>query len=93
MKSSTNLLKKCTAEPYSFLFIDATLSSDNPLHFKKNLLEKIEKLIMTTDREIRDEKLQYHITREAVKISALSSGKTDKYEYLRGEEIVPFIQR
>ena len=93
MKSSTNLLKKCTAEPYSFLCIDATLSSDNPLHFKKNLLEKIEKLIMTTDREIRDEKLQYHITREAVKISALSSGKTDKYEYLRGEEIVPFIQR
>ena len=48
---------------------------------------------MTTDREIRDEKLQYDINREAVKISALSSGKTDKYEYLTGEEIVPFNQR
>ena len=48
---------------------------------------------MTTDREIRDEKLQYDINREAVKISALSSGKNDKYEYLTGEEIVPFNQR
>ena len=48
---------------------------------------------MTTDREIRDEKLQYDINREAGKISALSSGKTDKYEYLTGEEIVPFNQR
>ena len=48
---------------------------------------------MTTDCEIRDEKLQCDINREAVKISALSSGKTDKYEYLTGEEIVPFNQR
>ena len=48
---------------------------------------------MTTEREIRDEKLQYDINREAVKISALSSGKNDKYEYLTGEEIVPFNQR
>ena len=35
------------------------------------------------------EKLQYDINREAVKISALSSGKIDKYEYLTGEEILP----
>ena len=27
--------------------------------------------------------------REAAKISALSSGKIDKYEYLTGEEILP----
>ena len=32
---------KCTAKPYSFLVIDCTLPSDNPLHFKKNLLERI----------------------------------------------------
>ena len=38
-------------------------------------------------------KLQYDIKREAAKISALSSGKTDKYEYLTGEEISPFNQR
>ena len=35
---------------------------------------------MTIDDQIRDEKLQYDVTREAVKISALSSGKIDKYE-------------
>ena len=42
---------------------------------------------MATDYNIRDEKLQYDINREAAKISALSSGKTDEYEYLTGEEI------
>ena len=36
-----NLYKKCTAKPYSFLVIDTTLSSDNPLHLRKNLLERI----------------------------------------------------
>ena len=44
---------------------------------------------MTIEDQIKDEKLQYDINREAVKISALSSGKIDKYEYLTGEEILP----
>ena len=48
---------------------------------------------MTIDDKIRDEKLQYHINREAAQISALSSGKIDKYEYRTGEEIVPLNQR
>ena len=48
---------------------------------------------MTIDDKIRDEKLQYDINREAAKISALSSGKIDKYEYLTGEEVLPFNQR
>ena len=46
--------------------------------------------------KIRDEKLQYNINREAAKISTLSSGKIDKYEYLTGEGmimIMPFNQR
>ena len=43
---------------------------------------------MTTDEKIRDEKLQYDANREVAKISALSSGKIDKYEYLTGEEIL-----
>ena len=47
---------------------------------------------MTIDDKIRDEKLQYHINREAAKISELSSGKIDKYEYLTGEEISPSDQ-
>ena len=37
---------------------------------------------------IRYEKLQYGFNREAAKISALSSGKIDKYEYLTGEYIL-----
>ena len=48
---------------------------------------------MTIDDKIRDEKLQFDINRETAKISALSSGKNDKYEYLRGEEILPSHQR
>ena len=49
--------------------------------------------IMTIEDQIEDEKLQYDINREAVKISALSSGKLDKYEYLTGEEMLPSNQR
>ena len=48
---------------------------------------------MTIDDKIRDEKLQYDINREATKISALSSGKIDKYEYLSGVEILPSDQK
>ena len=40
---------------------------------------------MTTDDKIRDENLLYDINRKAAKISALSSGQIDKYEYLIGE--------
>ena len=43
---------------------------------------------MTLEDQIRDEKLQYYIHREAAKILALSSGKSDKYEYLTSEEIL-----
>ena len=48
---------------------------------------------MTIEDQIEDEKLQYDINREAVKISALSSGKLDKYEYLTGEKILPLNQQ
>ena len=82
-----NLYKKCTAKPLSFLVIDANLASDNPLRFRNNLLEKI-KLIMTIDDKIRGD-----INSQAAKISALSSGKIDKYEFLAGEEILPSNQR
>ena len=41
---------------------------------------------MTIDDQIRDEKLQQDFNGEAAKILALSSGKTDKHEYLTGEE-------
>ena len=48
---------------------------------------------MTTDAKIRDEKLQYDVNREAAKITALSSGKIDKYEFFTGVEILPSNQR
>ena len=47
---------------------------------------------MTIDEKIRDEKLQYNINIEAAKISAPSLGKTDEYEDLTGEEILPCNQ-
>ena len=48
---------------------------------------------MTIEDQIKDEKLQHDINREAAKVSALSSGKIDKYEYLTGEEILPSNQQ
>ena len=48
---------------------------------------------MKIDDQIKYDKLRYDINREAAKISALSSGKTDKYEYLTGEEILPSNQK
>ena len=48
---------------------------------------------MIIDDKTRDEKLQYDIHREAAKISTLSSGTIDKYEYLTGEEILSPDQR
>ena len=48
---------------------------------------------MTINDQIRDEKLQYEVNREALKISALSLKKFDKYECLTGEEILPSNQK
>ena len=63
------------------LDVVATLASDNTLRFRKNILERIQKTIVKYDGKVKDEKLQYDISREAAKISALISGKIDKYEY------------
>ena len=49
--------------------------------------------IMTLNDQIRDEKLQYNINIKAAEISALSSGKIDKYEYLIGKKILPSNQQ
>ena len=48
---------------------------------------------MTINDQIRDEKLQYDIDRKEAEISAKSSGKRHKYEYLTGEEILPSNQQ
>ena len=44
---------------------------------------------MTIGDKIRDEKLECDINGEAAKMSALSSGKIDKYEYLIGKDVLP----
>ena len=44
---------------------------------------------MTINDQIRDEKLQYEVNRKAIKISAKSSGKFHKYEYLTRQDISP----
>ena len=43
--------------------------------------------------KIRDKKTKYDINREAAKMSALPSGKVDKYKYLTGEEILTSDRR
>ena len=48
---------------------------------------------MTINDQIRDEKLQYYIKREAAKTSASLLGKLQKYEYLTGEDILPSNQQ
>ena len=68
-----------------------------PLH--QIILQDLEKSfsiynkIMAIDHQIRDTKLQYDNDREAAIISAISSGKTDKYECFAGEEILPSNQQ
>ena len=47
---------------------------------------------MTNDAKIKDEKLQYDINIKAAKMSPLSSGKIDQYEYLKDEKILPSYQ-
>ena len=48
---------------------------------------------MTSNNQIRDEKLQYDINRKAAKTSDLLSGKINNYEYLTGKEILPSNQQ
>ena len=84
--------RECTKEPYSFLIIDTTLSSTNPLKFRKNLFDTLQKMIVTDqiktlDRKIKQNEEQYDLDREAAKRSALSSNNLDKYEYLTGEDL------
>ena len=47
---------------------------------------------MAIDDNIGDEKLQDDINGAAAKISSLWSGNIDRYEYITGEQILPFNQ-
>ena len=48
---------------------------------------------MTIHDQMKDKKIQYGINKEASEISALSSGETNKYKDLPGEEILPSNQK
>ena len=78
-----NLYKKFTVKLYSFFVTD---TSDDLLRFRKNLSERIEKWTIEIDGKISFEKLNYNGNREAAKISALWSGKIDKYEILQAKK-------
>ena len=47
----------------------------------------INEQIKILDNEIRSNQAQYDLDRQNAKISALSSGELDKYEYLTGENL------
>ena len=85
------IYKIWTRESYSFLTIDTTLSPSDPLRFRKNLF--LLKLTVSDQPKIIDNKTkanqaQYHLKREAAKISALSSKDLlEKYEYLTGDDL------
>ena len=59
------------------------------LHAPERIFQKGYKIAI--DDKTNNEK-QYDINREGAKISALSSGKINKYEYLTGEKILPSDQ-
>ena len=91
-KDFMKIYKKCTSEPYSFSTIDTTLSCINPLRFRKKKFYFLIKMTLTDEIKILDHKIkanqvQYDLEREAAEISALSSKKLDKYEYLTCEDL------
>lgn len=65
---------------------------DNRLCFQKSLLEEVKITVMAIDKKIKNRKLQCDINRAAVKISALCSGKIDKYKSMKSDEILPSQQ-
>ena len=91
-KDFLKIYRDCTSEPFSFMTIDTTLSSSDPMRFRKNfrnVLIKMTKIdqLKILDNKIRAFKAQHDLDREAAKISALSSGELEKYEHLSGEDL------
>ena len=42
-KDFMKIYRKCTSEPYSFLTIDMPLPANDPLRFRKNILDPLSK--------------------------------------------------
>ena len=90
-KDFMKLYKEYTKESYSFYVNNnMILPSDNPLRFRKNLLQmNISEKIKTINNNIEQNKAQYNLDRQTAKISALSSGNVSKYEFLTGKDVLP----
>ena len=69
---------------------DTTVQLNNPFwyHFRYHKVILVDKTKTLNDK-IKANKAQYSLDRKAANISALSSGKFNKYEYLTGEELIP----
>ena len=85
------LYNKYTKKLYSFSVNNTTLSSDNPLQFRKSLLQKksIDEKIKVIDNKIQQNKGQYSLDRKTAKISALLSRNNSKYDFLTSKDVLP----
>ena len=82
--------KDFTKELYSLFVSDTFLSSDNPIRFRKKLLQKsVSDKIKAINNKIKQNKAQRNLDQCTAKISALSSGNIDKYEFLTDKDILP----
>ena len=90
-KNFLKIYRDCTKESYSFLTIDTTLPIDSPMKkeiFRFSFIKMtLNEQVKILDDKIKANKAQYEIDTEAAKISALSSGELEKYEYLTGEDL------
>ena len=73
--------------------IDTTLPVNNPIRFRKkcfrfSLIETtLTEQVKIVNEKIKANKAQYDLDKEAAKISALSSGELEIYDYLTGEDL------
>ena len=93
-KEFLKIYRNFTKVPYSFLTINTTLRANDLMRFRKKKFLRFSFIKMTIteqvkilDDKIRANKAQYDLDRQAAKISALSSGELEKYEYLTGETL------
>ena len=82
--------KDSTKKPFLFLVNNTILPSDNPLRFRRNVLQNdYTHKIKAIDNKIEQSNAQYKLDKETTKNSALSSGNVSKYESLTGSNILP----
>ena len=90
-KDFVKIYRYCTKEPYNFLTIDTKQTIDKRFLKKLTILYKkrttINEQIEILDNKIRSNQAQNDLDRQNAKLSPLSSGELDKYEYLTGEDL------